>query len=331
MAGFKKAKAEQAALKLGMYGPQGSGKTFTALLLAEGLANLTGKRIAYVDTERGTDFYVKDVPERQLHPKAFDMDAMYTKQITEVLEAVQGLKSEEHCVVIIDSITHIWNACMNAYSGALTKAETIPFQAWGKIKKPYKELMNLLLSSPLHAIICGRQGNEFDTDTETGELKRIGVKMKAEGETPYEPHILIRMESIKNPATNKATITAFVEKDRTGVLALQTIAWPNFDNIVKPILPLLSGTQAVIESDEETSAKDAERLADQDRNKTIVSGNTAKNFKAKIALCNDGNELAAIGKEMTTEIKKQMTPEDVADVRKAFLDAQAVLGKGDKK
>ena len=38
MAGFRKAKAEQAALKIGFYGAQGSGKTFTALLIAEGLA-----------------------------------------------------------------------------------------------------------------------------------------------------------------------------------------------------------------------------------------------------------------------------------------------------
>ena len=43
MAGFRKAKAEQAALKLGIYGPPGSGKTFTALLLAEGLAAVTGR------------------------------------------------------------------------------------------------------------------------------------------------------------------------------------------------------------------------------------------------------------------------------------------------
>jgi hypothetical protein len=51
MAGFRKAKAEQAALKMGIYGPPGPGKTFTSLLMAEGLAKATGKRIAVVDTE----------------------------------------------------------------------------------------------------------------------------------------------------------------------------------------------------------------------------------------------------------------------------------------
>lgn len=39
---FKKAEAKQARLKLGIYGGQGSGKTLTALLIAEGLAKLEG-------------------------------------------------------------------------------------------------------------------------------------------------------------------------------------------------------------------------------------------------------------------------------------------------
>ena len=53
MAGFRKASPEQAALKFAIYGPPGSGKTFTTLLVAEGLANIIGKRVAMVDTERG--------------------------------------------------------------------------------------------------------------------------------------------------------------------------------------------------------------------------------------------------------------------------------------
>jgi pantothenate kinase-related protein Tda10 len=51
MASFEKPKLLKAALKLGLYGPAGSGKSFTSLLIAEGLARHTGKRVAYVDTE----------------------------------------------------------------------------------------------------------------------------------------------------------------------------------------------------------------------------------------------------------------------------------------
>jgi hypothetical protein len=133
---------------------------------------------------------------------------------------VHALNTAEYGVVIIDSITHLWEAARAAYDGRQTKIGTIPMQAWGKIKKPYKDLMAFLLSSPMHVIICGRQGVEYETDEETDELKAVGVKMKAEGETPYEPHILIRMEAIKPKKTNEiATIIAYAEKDRTGVLS----------------------------------------------------------------------------------------------------------------
>ena len=167
MAGFRKAKAEQAALKMGIYGPPGAGKTFTSLLLAEGLAQVTGKRVAYVDTERGTDFYCKDVPSRAVHPQAFDFDALYTRSLTEVVSSVKSLKADDYGVVVLDSITHLWEAAIAAYGGNQTRAGTIPMHAWGKIKRPYKELMSALLSSPMHVIICGRQGTEYATDEDT--------------------------------------------------------------------------------------------------------------------------------------------------------------------
>lgn len=325
MAGFKKAKAEQAALKIGMYGPSGSGKTFTALLLAEGLAKITGKRIAYVDTERGTDFYCQDVPERKIHPAAFDFDALYTRSITETLEAIKTLSPAEYGVTIIDSITHIWEAVYMAYSGKLTKAGTIPFHAWGKIKKPYKELITYMLNSPMHMILCGRQGNEWAEDEDTEELKRVGVKMKAEGETPYEPHILIRMESVKTPKHKLATITAFAEKDRTGILAGQTIEWPNFDNIAKPLLGLLGEVQAHIADQAETISQDAEKLAEEDKKQIQESSNMLGKYQARFKLCENLDDLKAIGKELTPEIKKKMTAADVADLREAYLEAEKTL------
>jgi len=215
MAGFRKAKAEQAALKMGIYGPPGAGKTFTSLLLAEGLAAASKKRVAYVDTEHGTDFYCKEVPTRAVHPNAFDFDAIYTRSLTEVSSAVKGLDAAQYGVVIIDSITHLWEAARAAYDGNQTRAGTIPMHAWGKIKKPYKDLMAYLLSSPMHVIICGRQGTEYATDEETDELKAVGLKMKAEGETAYEPHILIRMESVKPKKTNEiAAIVAYCRAKR---------------------------------------------------------------------------------------------------------------------
>lgn len=265
MKGFRKAKAEQAALKVGVYGPAGSGKSFTALLVAEGLARHAGRRIAYVDTERGTDFYVKHVPARQVHPEAFDIDALYTRSLADVLEAVRGLSPAEYGVVVIDSITHLWEAAIAAYRGKKTRAGTIPMQAWSGIKKPYKDLMHLLINNPLHVLILGRQANEWG-DGDDGELVQTGFKMRAEGETAYEPHVLIRMEAVR-PRDGKKVLrhavavpTAFVEKDRSGVLSGRLIEWPDFTTLAAPLLGLLGGSQAQIEADDDTAHRDAEAL-----------------------------------------------------------------------
>lgn len=318
MAGFRKAKAEQAALKVGIYGPPGSGKTFSTLLFAEGLAKLTGKRIAFVDTERGTDFYCQAVRERSVHPEAFDFDALYTKSITEILSSIKSLDPKTHGVVVIDSITHVWEAARNAYNGRTNGAGQIPFHAWAKIKAPYKELMAYLLSSPLHAFILGRQGNEFE-ENEDGEMKKVGVKMKAEGETAYEPHILIRMEAIKPRKTNElATIVAYAEKDRTGVLAGRSFVSPTFESLVKPLLPLLGDTQARIASSDETAAADAERISDEEKERVENSAKILAEFKAKITLAANAAALKAIGQSITPQVKAKMVTTDVTELREAY-------------
>ena len=328
MAGFRKATAQQASLKIGIYGPPGSGKTFTSLLIAEGLSALTGKRTAYLDTERGTDFYCQAVPTRNVHPEAFDFDALYTRSIMEALGEAKKLDPAQYGVVVIDSITHLWTACIEAYGGKQTSVGTIPMHAWGKIKKPYKDLMAHLLSSPMHVIICGRQGTEYATDEETDELKAIGVKMKAEGETPYEPHILIRMEVIKPKHTNEvAKVVAYAEKDRTGVLAGRSFVNPTFESLCKPLLGLLGAKQAKVETVEETGTKDAEAIAAADALRETLSKELLREWSAKIQLAKDHAALKDLGKQITPELKAQMVPQDVGALREAYQAREQELPK----
>ena len=333
MAGFRKAKAEQAALKLGIYGESGRGKTLTSLLIAEGLAKLDGKRIAYVDTERGTDFYAQPVPERKVHPEAFDFDALYTRSITEILSEVRALDPKVYGVVIIDSITHVWESAKAAYSGRLNAAGQIPFHAWAKIKRPYKDLMAFLLSTPMHVIFCGREGKEYANDEETDELKCVGPKMKAEGETPYEPHILLRLYTEKS-AKGETTFWAYAEKDRTGILGGRDIQlWPStstaFELIAKPLLGLLGGTQAQIASEDETAAKDAENLSAEEAQKILQSERLLAEFSAKLTLCQDAASLKALGKEITPEVKRRMTTADITELRNRYLEAEKRIGGKD--
>jgi hypothetical protein len=330
---FAKAKAEQASLKIALYGAAGRGKSLTALMLAEGLANAAGKRVAFVDTEHGTDFYAKRVPERKVHPEPFDFDASYTRSITQVTDDIRRLSPKDYGVIVIDSITHLWEAARAAYKGRTNSNGSLPLYAWGQIKKPYKDLMALLLASPMHVIICGREGTEFADDEQTGEMKAVGKKMKAEGETPYEPHILIRM--IDPPDGRYVDeVWCFVEKDRSSVLKGQTIQlYPNkagnaFELLASRWLPLLGHTQAALRTEEEYAAQDAEAISGAEAERIRNSERLLSDFSARIKLCHDAAALLAVGKAITPDIKKQMVTADLAELKEAYLAREQVVGKG---
>jgi hypothetical protein len=326
MAGFRKAEPKQAYLKLSMYGPAGSGKTATALLIAEGIAARQGKRVAYVDTERGTDFYALPVPDRKWHPEAFDFDALYTRSLTEALQAVRDLDPRHHGVVVIDSVTHLWEAAIAAYTGSKTRGGTIPIHAWSRIKAPYKELMARLINGSYHALILGRQGTVFGEHEESGEMRAEGFKMRAEGETAYEPHVCLRLESVRPVGRGKgaaeAVPTAYVEKDRTGLLQGKVIKWPSFELVASPMLGLLGLAQAQIQSEEDAAYLDGEALARQDREARAASRIRREQYEAKFRLAAGLADVEALGKELTADVKKQMLKEDVDALREAYLAAR---------
>lgn len=332
MAGFRKAKSEQAALKIAIFGAAGSGKTFTALLIAEGLAGIEKKKIAYWDTEHGTDFYAMQVDNRQYHPAAFDFEAIYTRSITEGSKDLFALDPAQYGVVVIDSMTHLWEAAIAAYSGKKMSNGQIPMQAWSSIKKPYKALMQWMINSPMHVLILGRQANEWSQDDDTGETVASGVKMKAEGETAYEPHILLRMEGVKQKRDDGKSVkknaiaipTMFVIKDRTGILQGHTIEYPNFDTVA-PIMGLLGKTQAKIETDDESSAKDVEALRQEERARSAESDRLKRDYLAKFELCRTKEAVEEVAKALTPDVKKKMRNPDLDEVREAYRKAAAGL------
>lgn len=280
MSKFTKATSSQAFFKAALYGKAGTGKTLTSLLWAEGLAARDKKRVAYIDTERGTEFYAIDIEERRCHPKAFDFDRLITRSIMETLEAVESIDPQEHSVVVIDSITHLWEAARAAYTGKTMSNGGIPVQAWGAIKKPYKKLMTLLLDGDFHAIICGREGVVMEEDAD-GETHVTGTKMKAEGETPHEPHVLGRMRPDRTE-DGGYIVKVFFEKDRSGILTGRTLEWPNYQTIA-PVVNYLTGTaQGKMGSEEDSAERDAAALEAQAQREKAEKDATLEQIKTAI-------------------------------------------------
>ena len=300
---FAKAKAQQPNLRLAFYGPPGSGKTFTSLLVAEGLAQRDGKRIAFIDTEEsGTDFYALDVPDRATHPEAFDFDVLRTQSLAEAVEAVKSISPETHSVIVIDSITHLWEAAMNA--AERTRKDTVKFGEWAKVKRPYKNFIKWLMESPYHVLICGRMKNVFEDD-DKGDIKKVGVTMNAERDTAYEPQVCIRLDpKVDAKDTTRTTYYAYVEKDRTGLLAGRTLANLGFSHFA-PILALLGGEQVKYEDPDAVAMRDNE-LMEREQEEIELKKNAKSRellavYSNKLREATTPAELATIANELKTK------------------------------
>jgi hypothetical protein len=167
-------------------------------------------------------------------------------------------------------------------------------------------------------LICGRQGIDYGEDEASGELKSLGFRMRAEGETAYEPDLLIRLESHRAGKNKTAVPVAHVEKDRTGVLAGQSITWPTYDNVARPLLGLLGTTQVAPPTDDEVGQLDAEALVRQDTERVERSAELAAEYTARFAQADAVGALERVGRALTPQVKGRLVTGDLTRVRKAY-------------
>ena len=231
---LKPAIVEQAAAKVGIFGPQGSGKTLTAMLIAIGLSKTfhQGAPIAMMDTEPGSDFLVpilaaEGVPFHVFKSRAFrDMRAGLTE--AEALGA---------CAYLVDSYTHPWTE-LNEALRKKKGVKKLQFHHQDELKSVWRSWTDQFLNSNVHVIVSGRLGYVWDKEEdESGartELVKLGTRMKSENEAGYEPSLLIELEGIQDDGarrhksrTKRGTIThhAYVLKDRWRSLNGRTFSW----------------------------------------------------------------------------------------------------------
>jgi hypothetical protein len=259
---LRKAENEMAFAKVGIMGFAGSGKTYTASLIAIGMHKHIGstKPVAMLDTETGSDFAVS------LFKKAgVELLVAKTKSFPDLMEFIAEAK-EVSDIAIIDSVSHIWAELQAGFLAKINEGRKqknyspitrLEFQHWGPIKQEWARFTSAFLTTTMHIIICGRAGYEYDFQQDDPEAKKelikVGTKMKAEGEFAYEPSLLIEMEKVqinpetglgskrKKQATGSRSVLnrAFVIKDRADLLDGQYIESPTFESF-KPHFEFLN-------------------------------------------------------------------------------------------
>lgn len=191
---------ESAYLKLGAFGDAGSGKTTTGVLAALALhrhlkarnlpdANLP---VAMLDSEGGSD-YVKWRFEQEGVP----LLTLRTRSSADLFAALKEMPGQASAL-IIDSATHFWAEFVDSYKES-KKRRFLQIDDWGYLKPRWAQEYTIpFLNAPMHIVMLGRAGFEFEDTTDADgkrQLNKVGVKMKSESESAYEPSLLLYLET----------------------------------------------------------------------------------------------------------------------------------------
>jgi len=258
-------------LKVAFEGFAGSGKTRTMAELAIGVWKRIGstKPIGVYDTEKAAMFLRAIFARNGIDP---DKMILYkeSRTLADLKRMMQFGRDGMFDVMMIDSITHVWENFLLSYQDQTGK-KRLQFEDWGILKPKWKrEFSEPFVRDRYHTLMCGRAGYEYaDPKTEdpnTGKVKReiykSGVKMKVEGETAYEPDMLVMMERFEDVLTDKKQVwrEATVIKDRSGLIDGHTFKNPTYANFEPAVEFLLSNpsvrdaapeTENSFETDEE--------------------------------------------------------------------------------
>lgn len=175
---FRRATKSQSKLRLALCGLAGSGKTFSALAIAAGIAAEMRRlghgqgRIALVDTEHESASLYADRFE-------FDTAPLDNHSPRAYVDTIREAEAAGYDIVIIDSLSHAWSG----KNGALEQKDNAAarggnsWTAWRDITPMHNALVDAMLASRCHLIATMRQKMEYIQTTEGGKTKieKVGL------------------------------------------------------------------------------------------------------------------------------------------------------------
>lgn len=196
---FKKACKKKQKLRLLLEGASGSGKTYSALLIAKAM----GKKIAVIDTERGSASLYDTITE-------FDTCELKPEFTPEkYINAINEAVSAGYDVLIIDSITHEWSGkggCLEIQSKLGGR-----FSDWAKVTPRHNAFIDAILNANIHIIGTSRTKTDYEVskdDKGKQKVEKIGLKTEQREGLDYEFTTVLRLNE-----NHIATAT----KDRTNL------------------------------------------------------------------------------------------------------------------
>ncbi|GAB1344995.1 AAA family ATPase [Gemmatimonas sp.] len=221
---FRPAQRTQVRIKMLVKGPTGAGKTYGALLVADGLA--PGK-VALLDSEHDrADYYADLVP--------FEKASAESHHPKDYIAAIHAAVAAGFEVLVIDSLSHCWLDVL-ARKDAYDKANprTNQWTNWALFGGEWDELLRTILEAPIH-IICTARAKMAHEQVEVGGKKQVvklGLAPQLRENTEYEFAICFDVEK-----TTDGQHPAQVSKDNTNLLSEQGKVWNLADGAVPALI-----------------------------------------------------------------------------------------------
>lgn len=191
------ASRKKVKIKCALQGPSGSGKTKSALYIAYGLCGAWDK-IAVIDTENRSSELYSDVGNfKVLHLEPPFSPERYTQAIGVCIQA--GIEA-----VIIDSLTHEWEAILDIHS----KMTGNSFTNWSKVTPRHNAFVNAMLQADVHILGTIRAKQDYVLSDKNGKMvpEKVGLKGVQREGMDYEFTIVFDLDT---------NLQARVSKDRT--------------------------------------------------------------------------------------------------------------------
>lgn len=169
---FRPAIREEVGLLIGLIGPSGGGKTYTAMRLAKGICG--DKPFAVIDTEAGRAKHYADLFK-------FDHGDLKPPFRPEVYaEAIKAADEAGYKSVIVDSCSHEWageggildwqEEELNRMAGDdYRKRESCKMASWIRPKMAHKQMIQRLLQVRANVILCFRAEEKIKMRNERQE------------------------------------------------------------------------------------------------------------------------------------------------------------------
>ena len=183
---IKPAQRQGARLLIQLSGVSGSGKTYTALQLAYGLAGNDASKVVMIDTEnRRGSLYADSLPGGAKY-SILDFYAPFSPD--RYIEAIEAACKAGAEVVVIDSVSHEWES----EGGCEWIANQARFPDWKNAKRLHKRFVTFMLQCPAHIIACTRAREKVDF-SDPKNPRPLGIQPIQEKNFSYEATVSLMM------------------------------------------------------------------------------------------------------------------------------------------